>query len=411
MARSRQTPPRGSAPRPSGSAGTRPESGLRAETGDRASPPPTEGRGFNAFRMIILPSVGLVVLLLFTQGWFMLADSVTEGWGRWAAAQKKNGWTITTGTPQRRGYPAKVEIGLPMLRITGAAGGLEAESASLTFNGWAPGTPIFRISGPVTLTLADGQKLTGTVDEAKGSLKQASGGTSLAVTLSGFRGRQVTTGVPVTLDSLTLSVDPLAPGAGASDRTPVYRLAATLKNLILPQTVTGQFGTNMPEAVIQAEMRGPFVLPGSGSAKAPGTLTQALQTWRDGGGTLELQRLYLDWAPLKIGIAGTMALDEGLQPEGAFSTSINGLMPMLDRLERQGIIRGRDASVGRVLLGAMGQRAADGTVTHTLPLSIQNQKLTVGPVPLMAVPPIRWGDDMQPTGTATPAVTPQGVTD
>lgn len=415
MARSRQNTPRGSSPsRSPGSAGSRQEAALRAEKTDRASPPPTEGRSFNAFRMIILPSIGLVILLLFTQGWFMLADSVTEGWTRWAAAQKTNGWTITSEPPQRRGYPVKVDIGLPSLRIIGPAGGLEAQSAALTFNGWAPGTPIFRITGPVTLTLADGQKLSGAVEEAKGTLTQSTTGIALSVIITNFRGRQMTTGVPVSLDSLTLTVDPLTSGAGAPDRTPVYRLAGAIKALTLPQTVTGQFGTALTEAVLQGEIRGPFVVPGTGGAKGPATLVQALKTWRDGGGTLEVQRLYVDWAPLKIGVAGTMALDEGLQPEGAFSTSINGLVPMLDRMERQGVVRGRDASIARVLLGAMGQRGADGSVTHSLPLSIQNQKLTVGPVPLIQMPPVRWGADMPVPEAGTPGSAPQtppGVTD
>lgn len=417
MARSRQNTPRGSSPsRPGGSAGPQSGSGLRAERTDRASPPPTEGRSFNAFRLIILPSIGLVILLLFTQGWFMLADSVIDGWTRWATAQKANGWTITSDAPQRRGYPVKVDIGLPSLRITGPSGGLEAQTASLTFNGWAPGTPVFRITGPVTLTLADGQKLSGTVEDAKGSLTQNSTGVALSVAIRNFRGRQTTTGVPVSLDSLTLTLDPLTPGTGAADRTPVYRLDGAITALTLPQTVTGQFGTAMTETRLQAEIRGPFVVPGTGGAKGPATLVQALQTWRDGGGTLEVQRLYTDWAPLKIGVAGTMALDEGLQPEGAFSTSINGLVPMLERMERQGVVRGRDASIARVLLGAMGQRGPDGSVTHTLPLSIQNQKLTIGPVPLMQLPPVRWGADMPvppspAQGTPGSITPPPGVTD
>lgn len=417
MARSRQNTPRGSSPvRPPKSAGSRPDPDLRAERTDRASPPPTEGRSFNAFRLIILPSIGLVILLLFTQGWFMLADNVIDGWTRWATAQKTNGWTITNAPPQRRGYPMKVDIGLPSLRISGPSGGLEAQTASLTFNGWAPATPVFRITGPVTLTLADGQKLSGTVEDARGSLTQSSGGVALSVTVHNFRGRQTTTGVPVSLDSLTLTLDPLKPGTEAADRTPVYRLGGTIKALTLPQTVTGQFGTALTEAILQAEVRGPFVVPGTGGAKGPATPVQALQTWRDGGGTLEVQRLYADWPPLKIGLAGTMALDEGLQPEGAFSTSINGLMPMLERMERQGVVRGRDASIARVLLGAMGQRGPDGSVTHTLPLSIQNQKLTVGPVPLMQLPPVHWGADMPASGRpaqAAPGSTtpPPGVTD
>lgn len=362
------------------------------------APPPPPPRHSGPMRLIVLPSVLVVMLLLFTQGWFSLADSVIDGWTRWAASQKATGWTIVSGTPERHGYPLTIRIQLPNLRATGPAGGLEATSASLTFKAWAPTTAELRISGPLTLITSDGQKLTGTVETAIGTLRQTDTGPDATLTIQNFRGKHAVSGAPVSLETLTFALTPLSRPQSVNERTPVYRVGLSAKALVLPPQITGALGTTTRNAVLEAEMRGPFTPPGQ-IAPPPDTalrgqlmttLSDSLRAWRDAGGTLEVQRLFIDWPPVTLGAAGTLSLDSALQPEGAFSTSITGLMPMLDRLEQQAVIRGRDASLARVIVGAMGQRAADGSLIHAIPMGLQNRRLSLGPVALLTLPDILW---------------------
>ena len=56
-----------------------------------------------------------------------------------------------------------------------------------------------------------------------------------------------------------------------------------------------------------------------------GPLVQAIAAWRDAGGTIELDNLQLEWGGLGVNATGTVALDQNLQPIGAFSGGHRGI--------------------------------------------------------------------------------------
>lgn len=133
----------------------------------------------------------------------------------------------------------------------------------------------------------------------------------------------------------------------------------------------------------------------TGAVNVIGTLadptnTEGLSVWRDAGGIVEFTLNQTKYGPLTVEGTGTAALDESLQPITAGTAKVEGLFPAIDALRERDLVRSRDAAMAKVILGVMSRSNDKGVPTISLPFAIQNQKLAVGPVPLMDVPTIQW---------------------
>jgi hypothetical protein len=118
---------------------------------------------------------------------------------------------------------------------------------------------------------------------------------------------------------------------------------------------------------------------------------QAVEAWRDAGGTIDISRLEIAWGPVRMVGDGTVALDAGLQPEGALSVRISGLDEILTAMERAAMIDARTAAIARITLAVLTRPSEDGGPAQArLPLTIQDRQLSVGPVKLLELPQIRW---------------------
>ena len=125
-------------------------------------------------------------------------------------------------------------------------------------------------------------------------------------------------------------------------------------------------------------------------ALPPGQLVPALTHWRDDGGTIELQSLRLRWGSLLVDASGTLALDNALQPEGAFSAVITGQDAAVDVAVKTGALKPSDAGAAKAVLGLLARPNGNGDKALTLPMTIQNQRLYLGPAKLANIPPIPW---------------------
>lgn len=128
------------------------------------------------------------------------------------------------------------------------------------------------------------------------------------------------------------------------------------------------------------------------------TLVNAVSSWRNDGGTVEIAEAVVHYGPLRVWTNGTIALDGGLQPVAALTARLQGLFPTVDALRVTDLIRSRDAAMAKVILGALVRRPQDGGPPEiSVSLSVQDRTLFAGPVPLMKFPPIMW-DQIPPSG-------------
>jgi hypothetical protein len=94
---------------------------------------------------------------------------------------------------------------------------------------------------------------------------------------------------------------------------------------------------------------------------------------------------------MRLAAAGSLRLDEAMQPEGTLNARISGFMRAIDTLHEQALVRGRDATMAKVLLGGMARPAPDGTRRLEVALVVRDSALWAGPVQLMALPRLPWG--------------------
>lgn len=111
-----------------------------------------------------------------------------------------------------------------------------------------------------------------------------------------------------------------------------------------------------------------------------------LRSWRDSGGTLNLSEIGLEWGPLKLTGNGTAALDPQMQPEGAFSTTLSGFESTIDAFAAAGWIKPQAGDVAKLALGLAARPGPDGKPVVTTPITIQNRRISFGPVKLGTVP-------------------------
>ena len=115
-----------------------------------------------------------------------------------------------------------------------------------------------------------------------------------------------------------------------------------------------------------------------------------LRTWRDAGGIIDIDSFEGVSGSLKTYGSGTLAFDQKLQPLLAMSVNFEGIIPFIDRLKAFGFIRSNTALLAKVILSGISRRSASGKRSVSLPLTIQDRKLSVGPLSLMTLPSINW---------------------
>lgn len=160
-------------------------------------------------------------------------------------------------------------------------------------------------------------------------------------------------------------------------------LSAQVRDLILSDTGDLPLGPRIASADLEAVMLG--------GVSRDRRLEDALRAWRDGDGRVRIDRLGLNWDPLVLEAAGLLGLDAALQPEGTVNTRIWGFGTAIDMLQARGLVRGRDATMAKVLLGTLSSRTTDGRQQLEIPVIIRDGHVWAGPVALMPLPRLPWG--------------------
>jgi hypothetical protein len=191
--------------------------------------------------------------------------------------------------------------------------------------------------------------------------------------VAGEAGRELT----IATASFTLSRPETPPQA---DTDTAYTLTAHLVDLSGPSIESNPLGATIADTMVDAKLLGP----------PPATPDAAgLRAWRDAGGTLDIGNLSLRWGALALGANGTLALDAQMQPEGAFTTHLSGFETALDALAAAGWIKPSAADLAKLALGLGSHPGPDGKPVVDTPLTIQNRRISAGPLKLGQVPELK----------------------
>ncbi len=337
-------------------------------------------------RRTILATVVAAAILAAAGGyaawWFSLADGIRDGVDRWAQARRADGWRVSHDGLSITGFPGplRIHVAAPRLARPGAfdwqAPFLDAEVSPL-----APERVRIDAAGSHSLALAaDGRPLALEIDarhaiaelllDRRGRLRD------LDASLRDVATREVG-GDSVTADLLRVGLS-RPETAPADHRATSLAFDVAAEGVHLPRPAAPGFGQRIGLAAVRGRIQGP---------------AESLAGWRDSGGTVEIERMAIEWQPLQLAAEGTLALDARMQPMLAMTASLRGFAETVDALAAAGVVRPKDAGPVKLVLGLMAkQPEGGGAPAIEVPVSIQEGRLYLGPAAIAEVPDVPWGE-------------------
>ncbi|MDD5585437.1 MAG: DUF2125 domain-containing protein [Alphaproteobacteria bacterium] len=117
----------------------------------------------------------------------------------------------------------------------------------------------------------------------------------------------------------------------------------------------------------------------------------SVAAWNADSGVIEVDAFNLNWGPLDLAMNGTLALNNALQPEGAFSGQIGDREAVVKALADAKWIAKNEAGLLNATLNLLPKSSGpNGKSGETLPLAIQSGGLFLGPVRVLTLPPMTW---------------------
>ncbi|MBI1777411.1 MAG: DUF2125 domain-containing protein [Proteobacteria bacterium] len=331
-------------------------------------------------------SAGALAFLLLATGaasWWLAARALDQAIQRWVEARRSDGYTVEWRARAIGGFPLWIRARFEQPALTAPGGATpwswQAESLTLAARPWNPTTVSFEGQGRNLLVLAIPQSVQVTSDAVHGSLvlglnRPLQGEMEVAAPAL-WTEKDTPSASARRLD---VALDKYLSGQ-ADERTESAAGRLSLEGLALAPPLAQRLPFSEPIDLSLA-----LSLFGTVPVDSP---ARALARWRDAGGIVEISRLDLNWGPLGLTGNGTVALDEEMRPLGAGTASIRGWDATLERLVALGAVATRQASIARVVLSALSKPTPAGAEV-TVPLTAQDGKLSVGPVPIMPLPKI-----------------------
>ena len=339
--------------------------------------------------IIVLMGALLVAGGAYTVYWYSAAAELRAGIDRWAQDRRAAGWTVDLGDPDITGFPRRLEAFFQTPQISGpdsrwrwVAPNIRAAAAP-----WLPGEIAVSTPGIHVVTLRSGD-VWAELDRAEADIViENAVMKNIVARLAGVRIR-LPGGERLVAESAVMRLlgsAPVTPSIDVGKNTPRsdpsdmgFGVALDVRKIVLPDQWRAVLGRNIGKIALDAVIAGEIALAAS--------LKDTLTRWRDDGGTVEVAALALDWDVLRLRTNGTFALDKNLQPEGAMVADIRGIEATMERLLAAGVINSRAAFAARIASRAL----SFGGGSARLPLSVQEQRLFIGPAPVLRIKPIRW---------------------
>jgi len=328
----------------------------------------------------------LLLLVLFgayTALWFVIADRMQDEIAQGAERERQNKLDISWEKLRVHGYPLAFRIEASGLRLRDLmpkraaevqAPLVEARAAPWIFRFWEVAAPsgLTAVAGP-----PEAPRATLTVQEVSGEVV-LDAERDVAITLD-LANPVVVADEKIGARQAILSLS--LPGEPPRTHTePALSLAVEAHDLQLPK-IRAPFHDAVDEFAFDLTVLGPLPnLPPR----------QAAEAWRDAGGTIEVEKIAARSGDLAVAGSGTVALDREMQPEAAFSGSVQGYDKLIAGLTEAGILPSGGSMLARFGLSLLAKPGPEGQPQIKTSFTMQNGEMSLGPLKLGHAPRIEW---------------------
>jgi len=343
-------------------------------------------------RKLLIALVGLATLLVVgdTLYWGVAQQRLREQFAAWAANARANGWTVMNAPPSSGGWPLAATLSVPALFIKGGDPDLprglawRADRIELGIALLQPHTLEIKTEGMQRIRLAGGPEIFFTADRLRGWLPL---GPDMAPQSADLAATNLRAGILAGPDAaLDLSIGSLRiravtkPAATAESALAISLAATTIG---LPPRQRWPLGSRIEQVRLEATLDGPVPHVRGLAARA--------YAWRDGGGSLNVPQLSLNWGALALTATATLTLDEHLQPTGAGIARLTGYADALDTLSANGVLSRSATTAAKAVLSLLARVPEDdGPPDVEVPLTLESRTLSLRQLPLFRMPEIDW---------------------
>lgn len=338
--------------------------------------------------VVVLLLMLLVALLaaVYTGWWLAAAGRLRDGALSWIEQRRAEGVRLDFEPPTRVGFPLSVGVSFPnaLAALPRADWNWHSQDVQVSAPVIGPRVLTVSLLGDQTLTLppavtgGDARRLTGSAENLAIVVDPAD-----ASALGQLTARRLSlvnaAGDGFGAGSLDVTLSPASAEEGGS----AGGVVLDASEVRLPAAWQTPLGNSVARLDLKARLIGKM-----GRAVD----AAALSAWRDEGGVVEIDRLNVVYGPVGIEADGTLALDRRGQPIGALSTRIQGWQAGLDSLVAANALPAYTAAASKIVLRGLTRGNGQGDGVLAAPLSLQDQTLSLGPVPLLHLPALHWAD-------------------
>lgn len=347
-------------------------------------------RGRRARRTGLLAAVLILAGVVGYAGWwYVAAEGLRDAIERWRAEPGAGELVVEWESLRIGGFPGeiRVTINTPNAREPGVWR-WHTETLDLTVIPWALNAVQFEAPRPHLLEKRSPQGEIAWRLEAEslsGVARKTDGDESVEIALRDGRitvGERSATLIHALDASLRRSALPLAAEPGALSLPVSHSLSLDLISEETVAVVEWPFEDRRQNTSLKLDVRGAVTFP---------VTSQGLEAWRDSGGVVDLERFSTELGPLSLSGDGTVSLDSALQPLAAFTLNAKGYAVAVDVLAARGRLPVRNAGMLKTFLDMFSRiDREDGVRTLSVPLTIQDGKIFIGPFELGEAPRIDW---------------------
>ncbi len=316
---------------------------------------------------------------LYTAYWYAAAYQMRTAVDAWVAEQRQRNLYVDIGQPEIEGFPGwlRLRVARPELEASGSwnwqSAPIEARSRP-----WHPWSIAFDGRGRHRITIVEPEASRSfTIDAAGLSGRVVAGGGGGEVRSFDLNLRALVVTTAQSAESLTIADAALKMDLPTE---PALNFELELAELELPTSAATPLGSAFAAVTLRGQL----------SKLAQGEdWPDALQSWRDRGGVIEVTHVAVRHGPLNASGEGTIALDAEMQPVAAFTVRAEGYFETVDALQKVGLIKAGDVTGTKLVLAVLAKRR--GSVSYIeAPLTVQGRKLRIGPLDLLRFPFVRW---------------------